>query len=78
MAEVKIKSVTKRFGDVIAVNNFNAEIKHGEFVSILGPSGCGKTTLLRMLAGFERPTAGEIMIGKQVVSSAEQNIFVPP
>lgn len=78
MADVKISSVTKKFGDVYAVNNFNALIKDGEFVSILGPSGCGKTTMLRMIAGFERATEGEIAIGDQVVSKAKDGIFVPP
>jgi iron(III) transport system ATP-binding protein len=78
VAEVKITSVTKRFGDVIAVNNFNAVIKHGEFVSILGPSGCGKTTMLRMVAGFENASAGEVMIGDKLVSSTTSKVFVPP
>lgn len=78
MAEVKITSVTKRFGDVIAVNNFNAVVKHGEFVSILGPSGCGKTTMLRMVAGFENASAGEVMIGDKLVSSTVSKVFVPP
>lgn len=78
MAEVKINSVTKLFGDVKAVNNFNAVIKDGEFVSILGPSGCGKTTMLRMIAGFEKADEGEISIGNQVVSSSQQRSFVPP
>ena len=78
MADVKITSVTKKFGDVFAVNNFNALIKDGEFVSILGPSGCGKTTMLRMIAGFERATEGEIAIGDQIVSKSDAGIFVPP
>ena len=78
MADVKISSVTKKFGDVYAVKEFNALIKDGEFVSILGPSGCGKTTMLRMIAGFERATAGEIAIGDKVVSRSADGIFVPP
>lgn len=78
MAEVKINSVTKLFGEVKAVNNFNAVIQDGEFVSILGPSGCGKTTMLRMIAGFEKADAGEISIGSQLVSSNAQGTFVPP
>ena len=78
MAEVKITGVTKLFGDVKAVDNFNAVIANGEFVSILGPSGCGKTTMLRMIAGFERANFGEIYIGEQLVSSSEKKLFVPP
>lgn len=78
MAEVKIVSVIKQFGEVKAVNNFNATIADGEFVSILGPSGCGKTTMLRMVAGFERPTQGEIYIGDRLISSGKDGTFVPP
>ena len=78
MAEVKINSVTKLFGEVKAVDNFNATIGDGEFVSILGPSGCGKTTMLRMIAGFEKSNFGEIHIGDQLVSCPERNLFVPP
>ncbi len=78
MAEVKIESVTKMFGNVKAVNEFSATIRDGEFVSILGPSGCGKTTMLRMIAGFEKASFGEIFIGDQLVSSSKVNKFVPP
>ena len=78
MAEVRINAVTKQFGEVTAVANFSAVISDGEFVSLLGPSGCGKTTMLRMIAGFEKPTRGEIYIGDQLVSAAEKNVFVPP
>lgn len=78
MAEVKIESVTKLFGDVKAVNNFSIVINDGEFVSILGPSGCGKTTMLRMIAGFERADSGEIYIGTDLVSSSGKKLFIPP
>lgn len=78
MAEVKIVSVTKQFGEVKAVNNFNATIADGEFVSILGPSGCGKTTMLRMIAGFEKASVGEIHIGDKLVSSSKNSTFIPP
>ena len=78
MAEVKIQSVTKKFGEVKAVDNFVCTVGDGEFVSILGPSGCGKTTMLRMIAGFEKPTEGEICIGDKLVSSPAKGIFVPP
>lgn len=59
---ITLKSVTKRFDDVIAVNNISLEIRSGEFFSLLGPSGCGKTTTLRMIGGFDYPTSGEILI----------------
>ena len=78
MSEVRIEHVFKRFGGVTAVNDFNLVVKVGEFVSILGPSGCGKTTTLRMIAGFERATEGEIYIGEQCVSSSIKGSFAPP
>ena len=78
MSEVRIEHVFKRFGGVTAVNDFNLVVKDGEFVSILGPSGCGKTTPLRMIAGFERATEGEIYIGEQCVSSSIKGSFAPP
>ena len=69
MAEssVHLAGVTKRFGDLVAVDNIDLDVKDGEFFSLLGPSGCGKTTTLRMIAGFEYPTEGSIKIhGKEV------------
>ncbi len=66
---ISIRSVFKEFGGVKAVNDVNLEIERGEFFSLLGPSGCGKTTLLRMLAGFEAPTSGEIFIDDQPMSA---------
>jgi putative spermidine/putrescine transport system ATP-binding protein len=62
MTHLAIKNVSKQFGDSFAVQDFNLEINKGEFVSFLGPSGCGKTTTLRMVAGFETPTAGSIVL----------------
>ncbi|MBN8868326.1 MAG: ABC transporter ATP-binding protein [Solirubrobacterales bacterium] len=64
MAEeaIRIENVTKRFGDFTAVDDVDLSIAQGEFFSLLGPSGCGKTTTLRMLAGFEVPTAGRILL----------------
>jgi spermidine/putrescine transport system ATP-binding protein len=59
---VKLESLTKRFDDVTAVDDISLEIQPGEFFSLLGPSGCGKTTTLRMVAGFEPPTSGQIML----------------
>jgi len=60
---VRLEGVTKRFGDQVAVDNVSLEVRDGEFFSLLGPSGCGKTTLLRMIAGFDTPDEGRILIG---------------
>ena len=71
MAEplVRFERVSKRFGTLAAVDDVALDIAHGEFFALLGPSGCGKTTLLRMLAGFETPSAGRILLdGKDVVA----------
>lgn len=70
---ISIQGVSKNFGKVRAVDNVSIDIKRGEFFSLLGPSGCGKTTLLRMLAGFEFPTSGEIFIDGQPMSSVPPN-----
>ncbi len=65
--DVQILGVTKRFGDVTAVDHMDLSIARGEFYSLLGPSGCGKTTTLRMIAGFEQPSEGEILLdGKPI------------
>jgi len=72
MAEVKLKEVTKRFGNFTAVDRINLEALDGEFVVLVGPSGCGKTTTLRMIAGLEEVTEGEIYIGDRLVND------VPP
>ncbi|MGI6566369.1 MAG: sn-glycerol-3-phosphate ABC transporter ATP-binding protein UgpC [Firmicutes bacterium] len=68
MAGVTLQNVTKRFGNVIAVNNANLEIKDKEFIVLVGPSGCGKSTTLRMVAGLEEISEGTIMIGDTVVN----------
>ncbi len=65
---VELKGVTKKFGDVKAVDNVNLQIGRGEFFSLLGPSGCGKTTTLRLVAGFEHPTRGKVLINNEDVS----------
>jgi spermidine/putrescine transport system ATP-binding protein len=70
--DVEILDVTKRFGVVTAVDRMHLRIAHGEFYSILGPSGCGKTTTLRMIAGFEQPTEGEILLAGKPIAG------VPP
>ncbi len=68
MATVTFDHVYKRYGDVIAVSDFNLEIGDGEFMVLVGPSGCGKTTSLRMIAGLEEITEGELRIGDKVVN----------
>ena len=62
MALLEIRNVTRRFGDFTAVDNVSMDIEAGEFFTLLGPSGCGKTTLLRMIAGFDAPDQGAILL----------------
>ena len=68
MATISLRNLTKRWGDVIAVDDQSLEIEDTEFLVLLGPSGCGKTTTMRMIAGLEQPTAGEIWIGDRLVN----------
>lgn len=68
MAEVILKNLTKRWGDFVGVDNQSLEIHDKEFLVLLGPSGCGKTTTMRMIAGLEEPTSGEIRIGERKVN----------
>jgi spermidine/putrescine transport system ATP-binding protein len=70
--DIEFRGVTMRFGDIVAVDNVSLAIERGEFFSFLGPSGCGKTTSLRLIAGFEQPTEGDVYIGGVSV------IGVPP
>src|SRR5919202_2864956 len=60
--EIELSKLTKQFAEVTAVDGIDVEIPGGEFFSLLGPSGCGKTTTLRMIAGFEQPTSGQILL----------------
>src|ERR671912_513869 len=71
MAELRLKNVTKRFGSYIGVDNFNLDIADQEFLVLLGPSGCGKTTTMRMIAGLEDVTDGEIWLGGRMVNGLE-------
>lgn len=67
MAEVSFDSLTKKFGDVLVLDNFSLDVDDGEFLVLLGPSGCGKTTALRTVAGLESPTSGRVLIDKTPV-----------
>lgn len=78
MSYIRLVNVTKRFGDVTAVDALNIEIGKGECFSMLGPSGCGKTTTLRMVAGFEDLSDGEIWVGDRLLSSPKKHHYTPP
>ena len=67
--DVRLDRVTKRFDDVVAVDELSLEIERGSFFALLGPSGCGKTTTLRMIGGFEEPTEGTIYLGDEPVTA---------
>ena len=73
---VSCRGLTKNFGAKPAVAGVNLDLVEGSFLALLGPSGCGKTTLLRLIAGFERPDQGTITVGGKIVSSPD--VFVPP
>ena len=76
MSHVRLQDVSKAFGPVEAVREVSLEIDRGELVAVLGPSGCGKTTLLRTIAGFERPDAGRVVVSGEVVAGPDR--FLPP
>jgi iron(III) transport system ATP-binding protein len=78
MSFVELSHVTKRFGEVVAVNDLHLGIEQGECFSMLGPSGCGKTTTLRMIAGFEDLDDGEISVGGRLFSSRARRFYLPP
>jgi spermidine/putrescine transport system ATP-binding protein len=67
-ADVRLERVTKRFDEVVAVDDVSLAVEHGKFFALLGPSGCGKTTTLRMIGGFEEPTAGAVYLGDREVT----------
>lgn len=75
---LKVEGLGKSFGALRIVRDVSFEVEPGEFLSLLGPSGCGKTTTLRMIAGFERPDEGRILIGRTPVTDIAAGIFVPP
>jgi iron(III) transport system ATP-binding protein len=76
VSEVRLNRVSKSFGPVQAVRDVTLEIERGELLAVLGPSGCGKTTLLRTIAGFERPDAGSVLVGDELMAGPDG--FVPP
>ena len=78
MPTLAVRNLTKRFGDVVAVNHIDFDIQEGEILTLLGPSGCGKTTTLRLVAGLEQPDCGEITMGDRVVTSTEAQVAIPP
>ena len=78
MSDIELKNLSKSFGQGNAVADISLTIRAGSFTCILGPSGCGKTTLLRMIAGLEQASAGQISIGGRMVDDPAQNRFVPP
>ena len=78
MHDIRVAGLVKTFGRVVAVDQLTFAAKAGEFLTLLGPSGCGKTTTLRLIAGLERPDAGEIHVGSRMLSSSEDGVFVPP
>jgi putative spermidine/putrescine transport system ATP-binding protein len=73
MAFLELTNINKFFGQVLAVQDFNLQVAKGEFISFLGPSGCGKTTTLRMVAGFEKPTSGQITINQVDITTRPPN-----
>lgn len=75
---LEVRNLVKRFGAVTAVEDVSFKVEQGEVVTLLGPSGCGKTTTLRLVAGFEKPDAGEVEIQGQVVVSTTRRLHVPP
>jgi iron(III) transport system ATP-binding protein len=76
VSAVRLRGVTKSFGATDAVREVTLDIEHGELMAVLGPSGCGKTTLLRLIAGFEKPDSGCVNVGADVVAGPGR--FVPP
>ncbi len=73
MAYLELQHLQKRFGEVIALRELDIALEGGEFLSLLGPSGCGKTTALRMVAGFERPTSGRVVVEGRDVTPVPPN-----
>src|ERR1051325_3683862 len=77
-AYMRVEGLDKSFGKIHAVDGVSFDVHPGEFLTLLGPSGCGKSTTLRLIAGLERPDAGEIQVAGRIVTSPGKRIFVPP
>ena len=73
MAFLEIRNISKSFGENWAVQNFDLQVEKGEWISFLGPSGCGKTTTLRIVAGFEQPTTGTVIVDDEDITHKAPN-----
>jgi iron(III) transport system ATP-binding protein len=78
MKDIRVTGLAKRFAETAAVDAIDFDVPAGSLVTLLGPSGCGKTTTLRLIAGLEKPDAGEIHVGGRLLTSAARAVFVPP
>jgi iron(III) transport system ATP-binding protein len=78
MKDIRVTGLAKAFGETAAVDAIDFEVPAGSLVTLFGPSGCGKTTTLRLIAGLEKPDAGEIHVGGRLLTSAPRGVFVPP
>ncbi len=75
---ISLRGLHKRFGQVVALDSLDLDIREGEFFTLLGPSGCGKTTTLRLIGGLEKPDGGEVVVAGRCLASHERRIFVNP
>ena len=78
MASIEIKGISKQYAGRTILSDLSLELNDGECFTLLGPSGCGKTVLLRLIAGFEAPNSGRILIGGDVVADADSGEMLPP
>ena len=78
MASIEIKGISKQYAGRTILSDLSLELNDGECFTLLGPSGCGKTVLLRLIAGFEAPNSGRILIGGDAVADAESGEMLPP
>ena len=78
MASIEIKNISKQYAGRTILSGLSLELNDGECFTLVGPSGCGKTTLLRLIAGFESPDSGRILIGGDVVADADSGDMLPP
>lgn len=78
MNAITLKNISKYYGQQRVIESLDLEVSSNEFLSLLGPSGCGKTTLIRMIAGLENPSDGDIFIGEEKVFSSASSVSVPP